>query len=127
MQLGNFPESPERYISYYDFFDNQPNWFYNNYPEISRPLSFIYVKNLKFNDSEITDENFQNYENEISFKKQEIDEEEKFDFIFDRFNNILSNIFRNAIYTDETEDQEYHIKLFKAYKNFEIKAREDKD
>ena len=62
-------------------------------------MSFIYVKNLKFDHSDSFDTtNSQDCQEEI------------FDFTFERFNSILGNVFKNAIYTDETEDQEYHIK-----------------
>jgi hypothetical protein len=62
-------------------------------------VSFIYVKNLKFDDSDCTDGN-----------SSQDSQEEIFEFTFERFNSILGNVFKNAIYTDETEDQEYHIK-----------------
>jgi hypothetical protein len=77
-------------------------------------VSFIYVKNLKFDNFDCTDS-----------QTSQDSQEEIFHFTFERFNSILGNVFKNAIYTDETEDQEYHIKLFKAYKNFEVLARGD--
>jgi hypothetical protein len=62
-------------------------------------VSFIYVKNLKFDHSDSFDTT-----------NSQDSQEEIFDFTFERFNSILGNVFKNAIYTDETEDQEYHIK-----------------